>query len=75
MSLFHLIPFIAIINVIFLKSIAWNLLSEIPFRGIRFRFSDTVPGFHVLGLPIALCWIFLKVFEYVHYKCDGEEQY
>ena len=50
------IYFIVIANIIFFKSIAWNLLSQIPYSVsvsvIPFPFPDS--GFHVLVLPIKL---------------------
>ena len=58
MSLFNLFIYFVVIANIFFKSIAWNLLSRIPYSVsvsvsvsvIPFPFPDS--GFHILVLPI-----------------------
>ena len=63
MSFFYLfIYFIVIANILFFKSIAWNLLSQIPYSVsvsvsmIPFPFPDS--GFRVLVLPLKTCGFF-----------------
>ena len=58
MSFFNLFIYFVVIANIFFKSIAWNLLSRIPYSVsvsvsvsvIPFPFPDS--GFHILVLPI-----------------------
>ena len=47
---------LSLLIYIFFKSIAWNLLSRIPYSVIPFPFPDS--GFHLLVLPwLNLVWL------------------
>ena len=60
MSLFHLfIYFILIANIYFFKSIAWNLLSRIPYSVSVIPFPDS--GFRIPSFSAAACVCVFKM--------------